>query len=111
MLRKLLSFIAGWLVFAGLAGWALLPWVPDSALKWMLLIVVGPPAYLLLTLIGDALGEGFNHLPGIRQGNASVERRTQGRGFSFLRIGWYLLTGLFGIALFVGGIWVVRTYL
>ena len=78
--------------------------------QWVLLLALGPPVLFVLQLAGEALGELFNRLPGIRHGNEYVERRTSERSLSGVRVLWYLVTGLLACALVAGATWLVRTY-
>jgi hypothetical protein len=106
---KVISFVLIWLALAFCA-WLFTTASPSGPVEWLLLLVAGPPAYVLLSVVGELLGEAFNRLPGVRQGNAFVERRTTGAQVSGLRIVWYLFTGLIAIATVIALTWLLRHY-
>jgi hypothetical protein len=113
MPKAILKFVSLWLLVAVVAGFFLFGFKLNErpAWHWLLLLVAGPPLVLLLQVVGEGLGELFNRLPGVRQGNDYVEYKAQGNPVSGLRIAWYLLTGLIACALVVGTTWLIRTYL
>ena len=84
--------------------------MPSTGTQWLLLLVLGAPAFVILSVVGDVVGEAFNRLPGIRQGNEYVERRTRRVATSGTRIYWHLFTLLFSIALILCIAWVAQRY-
>lgn len=87
-LLKILGWGAvAWLVVSGLVLLQIAPYFPRSTLEWMLLIVVGPPLYVL----GEALGAWL----------FSPERgyRISPKGFSVLRMVYALLIILLFVVL------------
>lgn len=112
MPRGSLTFALVWLVLAGMGAFnAFGTELADHPLwQWALLLLFGPPVLFVLQLAGEALGELFNRLPGVRHGNEYVEHKTSGRSLSGLRVLWYLLTALVACALVAGATWLVRTY-
>jgi hypothetical protein len=88
---RLLKFLGwgavAWFVVTGLVLLQIAPYFPKSTLEWVLLIVVGPPLYVL----GEALGAWL----------FSPERghRISPKGFSFLRIAYALLIVLLFVML------------
>ena len=107
---RVFSFVLIWLALAALAAYYLFgsEFNDSSLLQWALIVTLGPPAVVILQGLGDWLGELFNKLPGVRAGNAYVERRTARESLSGLRVLWYLLTSLLAIAIVVGATWLVR---
>jgi len=53
--------VAGWLFFAAIAGITLLPHLPSSWLQWLLLVLLGPPVYVVLEGLGAWI---FSPAPG-----------------------------------------------
>lgn len=78
--------------------------------QWLLLAMVAPPAYLLLSAAGEFFGFAYSRLPGIRHANEFVERRTKEQSISGLRILWYLVSALVFVALVAAVTWVVRAH-
>jgi len=101
-----------WLVLAGIGAFYVFGTdISDHPLwQWALLLVLGPPALLLLQLAGEALGELFNKLPGVSHGNKYVENKTSGQSLSGGRVLWYLFTALLACALVAAATWLFRTY-
>lgn len=112
MSKKLaISLLSVWFVSALVAGYVLWAFKPHGPAKWLLFLVAGTPLYLLLSGVGELLGEAYAMFPGIRHGNEFVERHTVGRSLSALRILWYLFTGLVAIGAVIAMTWFCRTYL
>lgn len=88
-----------WLGLSVCAGVFLWQGQPEGLLRWLLLAMFGPPAYLLLSAAGEFLGFAYSRLPGIRHANEFVERRTKEQPISGLRILWYLVSALVFVAL------------
>jgi hypothetical protein len=112
MPKGLFTFALVWLVLAAIGAFYVFGTdLSERPLwQWALLLAVGPPVLFLLQIAGEALGELFNRLPGVRQGNEYVERKTSGHSFSGVRVLWYLLTLLLACALVAGATWIARTY-
>lgn len=112
MPRGLFTLALVWLIVAAIGAFYVFGTdLSDRPLwQWLLVLVLGPPVLFVLQLAGEALGELFQRLPGVRHGNEYVERRTSGRSLSGMRVLWYLLTGLLACALVAGVTWLVRTY-
>lgn len=98
-MKKAIGFIAIWLAFAALYWLYFLRRVPESTTEWLLLIVAGPPAFLLASAIAEGAGEVYRRLPGIRHLHSFAEHRSVGQEVSALRILVYLVTALIGIGL------------
>lgn len=64
---------------------------PRSAVAWLLVFVLGPLIFLVYEILGGAVGELIDRLPGIRHLDGAVERRTATERFSGLRILYYLV--------------------
>lgn len=112
MSKKLtVSLLVVWLLVGLAAAYALWAFQPQGAAKWFLFVLAAPPLYLLLSGVGELLGEAYSELPGIRQGNEFIERRTASRPVSGLRVLWYLFTSLLAIGTVVAAAWLYRTYL
>jgi hypothetical protein len=63
------SILALWVVFAGLLLADLFPYSPSTPLGWAVLIILGPPAYIVLQAVGEAGVEWVSRkLRGRRQG-------------------------------------------
>ncbi len=69
-------------VLALLVLFELLPWVPRSPGEWVLVIVLGPPIYLVLGLIGEGALEWLEQKTFLGRISEWVERRTAGKRFS-----------------------------
>lgn len=112
MSKKLtIWLLLAWLLLALVSGYVLWAYQPQGPTKWFLFLFAGPPLYLILTGAGELLGEAYARLPGIRQGNEFIERRTAGRSLSMLRVLWYLFTGLLVIGIMLATTWLCQTYL
>ena len=110
-MKKVATFSLIWLGLALLAWWLFLWRAPESVWEWLFVLILGPPVYLILSIIGEAIAAAFHSLPGIRHVEAAVERETAGERFSGARIVVYLGTMLVFLA-FVGAIyWIVKTLL
>ena len=109
-MKKIASFAALWLAFVALAWLCFLRRVPQSPLEWLLLLLAGPPVFILASMIGEVIGEAYKRLPGIRHLHTFTERRTVGQKLSGLRVLVYLFTTLIGVALIIVASWLWRTY-
>jgi hypothetical protein len=78
-----------WLVLAGLALWFLGVW-PRSAIAWLLVLGLGPVLFLLIDAASELMGNAIGALPGVRQANAAIERRTAHQHVSISRIVYHL---------------------
>ena len=109
MWSKLYGAVIVWLLFVVLAWVLLLRRMPSSPLEWLALVVLGPPAYFLASLVAEGAFDVYNRLPGVRHLHAFAERRAVGKEVSWLRVGVYLVTFLvlFGIIFFVA--WLLRS--
>ena len=112
MSKGVLKFGVLWLLIAAAAVFFLFGFnlTGRPLWQWLMVLVVGPPALLMLQATGELLGELFQRIPGIRHGNEYVERKAQGRSTSGTRIAWYLLTMLIACALVAGITWLIRGY-
>jgi hypothetical protein len=104
-MKKLVGFLAIWFLFAGMFWLSFLRRAPASTGEWLLLILAGPPAFLLANLLAEGVGEAYKRVPGIRHLHSFAERRTVGQEISGLRILVYLSTTLLAIALVVVAAW------
>jgi hypothetical protein len=112
MSKKLsISLLLVWLLVGLAAAYALWAFQPQGVAKWLLYLLAGPPLYLLLSGVGEFLGDAYSRLPGIRQGNEFIERRTASRSLSWFRVLWYLFTSLLAIGAVISATWLYRTYL
>ncbi len=85
-MKRVLIFVAIWVAFGLLLCLFALQRPPSTALGWGLLIVLGPPAYLLMEFVGEGASNLFRALPGIRHIENYAERRSAAKAFSGLRI-------------------------
>lgn len=99
-----------WVALAVAAGLVLWRYEPEGMMKWALLAVALPPAYLLMQGVAELMAAAYQALPGVRHGNEFVERKTRGRSVSGLRVLWYVFTSLVAVAIFIAGTWMVRNY-
>jgi hypothetical protein len=105
--RLLLVFWLGLSVCAGVFLWQ---GHPEGLLRWLLLAMFAPPAYLLLSAAGDLLGFVYSRLPGLRHANEFVEQKTKQRSISGLRVLWYLISTLVAVAFVAAVACVVRAH-
>ena len=109
-MKKLVGFVGAWTALAVAVALSVPFKQLNSVGEWLLLVVIGPPAYLLVTALGELAGEAFGCLPGVKQSNAFIERSTKGKRISFIRIIWYLAMSLIVMALVLAITWAVRAY-
>jgi len=107
-MKKIAWFLAIWLTFAAMFWLWFLRRVPESLVEWLLILLAGPPAFLLASLVGEAAGEGYKRLPGVKHLHAFAERRTVGQQVSGLRIVVHLCTTLIAIGLVILLTWLWR---
>ena len=107
-IRILVSVLAIWVGLVFLVWLAWLPHLPQKPSEWLLLLLIGPPAYVLLALVGEALGLGFRALPGVRHLHRFAERRTETRSFSWLRVLAYLCTTLLALSILGAVAWALN---
>jgi hypothetical protein len=74
MLKAVSLFCIAWLLLTGISIFVLLPHIPNSYIQWLVVIVIGPPLYVLGELI---IGGFFSP----ERGNAISSKQ-----FSALRI-------------------------
>lgn len=110
MSKKWLWLLSAWLLLTIAGAYVLWAFQPVGLLKWVLLAIVVPPLYLAVSVVGELLGLAFGRLPGIRQGNAFIERHTIGQSTSGIRILWYFFTALIAIGLLLTAEWIFRIY-
>ena len=109
--KKIAIFSFTWLALALLAWLVFLHRQPQSIWEWLFVLILGPPVYVILSIIGNGVGAVFHSLPGIRHAEAAVERETASERFSVVRIVVYLGEA-FVLLAFVGAIyWLVKTLL
>lgn len=105
------SLLLVWLLVGLAAAYAVWAFQPQGPAKWLLYLLAGPPLYLLLSAFGELLGLAYLKVPGVRQGNEFIERRTASQSLSGVRVLWYLLTSLLAIGIVLVAAWLYRTYL
>lgn len=67
---------------------------PKTGVGWLFALCSGPVALLLFVAAGEALGQVPRFIPGVRELEDAVERKTVNRKFSILRVGYYVLRAL-----------------
>ena len=85
-----LVILGVWFVLAALAYFDL-GFRPKSPLGWAGLAALGPLAVILSEAVGEILGELWGKLPVLSTVRDHIMRKTQGKSFSGLRIGWALI--------------------
>jgi hypothetical protein len=71
---------------------------PQTGIGWLMFVVIGPPLYLAMEVLGEALFHGLRALPGIRTLHARVESAAAGKRFSWTRVGYGVLSALVLVA-------------
>lgn len=104
-MKKAIGFFVIWFGCAAMYWLYFLRRVPESPTEWLLLLVAGPPAFVLASAIAEGAGEVYKRLPGIRHLHSFAERRSVGQEVSALRILVYLVTVLIGIGLVLLATW------
>ncbi|GJM10579.1 MAG: hypothetical protein DHS20C11_28550 [Lysobacteraceae bacterium] len=85
-------FVGGWLVLAFLF-WLIIPVTPSGAVGWVALVVLGPLAFMILILFGDAIAQAFKGNPAIARMSSYIEHKTENSSFSGGRM-LYALGGM-----------------
>ena len=79
-LQGLAVFFILWILLSGLAWMYLWRGTPESPAGWLMLIVFGAPAVLLVQIVGEAIGElvrlAFSNAPGVKHSLDCAERRS-----------------------------------
>jgi hypothetical protein len=96
MLRFLVWYVALSAILCGMVLLSSFPQRPSSWHGWLALFVLIIP----ITLVGEGVGELLRR----NRVTRAVERRTQGSGFSWLRLGYFLVVGL----LLAAGVFVIN---
>jgi len=96
-----LILVVVWLVLAAIA-YVEFGVRPKSSLGWTGLIILGPPAWITLQAIGEGIGGLFGRVTGLDNIRERIARKTQGKGFSGLRIGWLLFEMLLFLCVTLG---------
>ena len=86
----LLITAISWIAMAGAALWLFGIW-PRTTLAWVFVFGLSPIVFVLVTGLGEVLGEALAKLPGVRHADSAVERRTAHQALSATRIGYYLV--------------------
>jgi hypothetical protein len=107
-MKKIAGFLAVWFVFVAMYWLYFLRRAPESLSEWLFLLLAGPPAFILISLVAEGLGEAYKRLPGVRHLHAFAERRTVGQETSGLRILVYLITTLIAVAVVIFATWLWR---
>ena len=109
-MKRTIILLGLWLALVFMAWLSLLRRMPESNVEWLLLVLAGPPAFFILSIVSDALGELLHSLPGIRHAEMYAEARTAGKSISGLRILVYLVTTLVATGIIIAFSWLLRTY-
>jgi hypothetical protein len=61
-IRRILGFVAGWLMLAAISLLYVMPNIPIDFSAWMTFIILAPPAYLLAEGVGESLTTSWRGL-------------------------------------------------
>lgn len=86
-----------WFAFALVFMWEWALW-PRSLVAWIVILAVGPVAYLTLSALGELVAAGFRRIPAVRATRAAVVRSTAAVPFSWLRIAYLLFETILYLA-------------
>lgn len=100
-LRLLVTGAVIWVLLALLAAWEF-GWWPETPLRWVVLVVVGPIAFLAFSAIGELLSMSFVRVTGLEAVRQNIRESTAHASFSWVRIA-YLIVEMLLYILVIGG--------
>jgi len=100
MSPRTVVFLVAWIAAAACAGATLVLLQPTGPMKWVLWLIAGPPAYILVNGAVELIVQTFFAAPGIKQATTYFEKRAEGKQVSGPRMLWYIFafTLLFVVA-------------